>query len=347
MTTAPYQTVTISGSGWQPGEKVHLRVSEDADTHTDWELEAIADEFGNIVNREFYPRNDEVYHHIGMRFYLTAVGIGSQALTTFTDAMQTETLLTSSMNPSLATQSVTFTATVRMNDKKGNTDNWKPAVGGSVEFYDRTTAQDACDKQNGNYGSLLGTSPVNAGQASLGHTFSSGGSYPIMACYKGTGGNDGTQNSASPQITQTVNSAVADTTTIASNASATFSASNQNVTLSATVSQHKHGECGNRHVHGEERCGYDRLASFGFCQFGQRIRDLCSSCKHAGRDLFDPGGLQRRHQLQQQRRQHQDTDGRPGQPGRGDGFGTTQCDIPADGIVGCRIGRQRHRRVQL
>ncbi len=52
---APYETVTISGSGWQPGETVHLRVSEDSDSHYDWELEAIADEFGNIVNREFYP----------------------------------------------------------------------------------------------------------------------------------------------------------------------------------------------------------------------------------------------------------------------------------------------------
>ena len=71
----PYETVTISGSGWQPGETVHLRVSEDADTHSDWELEAIADEFGNIVNAEFYPREDDIYHHIGMRFYLTAIGI--------------------------------------------------------------------------------------------------------------------------------------------------------------------------------------------------------------------------------------------------------------------------------
>ena len=83
---APYETVTISGSGWQPGEKVHLRVSEDADTHSDWELEAIADEFGNIVNYDFYPRQDDIYQHIGMRFYLTATGIASHALTTFTDA---------------------------------------------------------------------------------------------------------------------------------------------------------------------------------------------------------------------------------------------------------------------
>ena len=83
---APYETVTISGSGWQPGEKVQIRVSEDADTHNDWELEAIADEFGNIVNYDFYPRQDDTYQHIGMRFYLSATGIASQALTTFTDA---------------------------------------------------------------------------------------------------------------------------------------------------------------------------------------------------------------------------------------------------------------------
>ena len=83
---APYETVTTSGSGWQPGETVHLRVSEDADTHYDWELEAIADESGNIVNYDFYPRQDDIYQHIGMRFYLTATGIASQALTTFTDA---------------------------------------------------------------------------------------------------------------------------------------------------------------------------------------------------------------------------------------------------------------------
>ncbi|HEU4892298.1 MAG TPA: MBG domain-containing protein, partial [Vicinamibacterales bacterium] len=232
---APYETVTISGSGWQPGEKVRLRVSEDADTHYDWELEAIADESGNIVNREFQPRNDEVYHHIGMRFYLTAVGIGSQALTTFTDAMQTRTSLTSSLNPAPAGQSVTFTATVEMNDKQGNQDNWKPAVGGSVFFYDRTTATDACDKNNGNYGVLLGSSAVNAGQATVSRAFVSGGTYPIQACYRGTGGNQGTQDSFSSVIQQSIDSATANTTTTASDLSATFSASNQNVTLSATV----------------------------------------------------------------------------------------------------------------
>jgi VCBS repeat-containing protein len=81
----PGETVTISGSGWQPGETVTLRVSEDADTHTDWNLTAVANEQGQIVNREFYPRQDEQFQHLGMRFYVMATGAASQALTTFTD----------------------------------------------------------------------------------------------------------------------------------------------------------------------------------------------------------------------------------------------------------------------
>ena len=81
----PGEIVTISGSGWQPGETVTLRVSEDADTHYDWNLTAVADEQGNIVNREFYPRQDEQFQHVGMRFYVMASGAGWQALNTFTD----------------------------------------------------------------------------------------------------------------------------------------------------------------------------------------------------------------------------------------------------------------------
>jgi hypothetical protein len=83
---APGEIVTFTGSGWQPGETVKLTVSEDADTHDDFVFEAVADEFGNIVNTEFYPREDEVYHHLGARFYATARGIASEALITFTDA---------------------------------------------------------------------------------------------------------------------------------------------------------------------------------------------------------------------------------------------------------------------
>ena len=101
----PGEIVTISGSGWQPGETVNLRVSEDADTHFDWNLTAIADEQGNIVNREFYPRQDEQFQHLGMRFYVMASGAGWQALNTFTDGAVRVRARISGTNTNLA---VTF-----------------------------------------------------------------------------------------------------------------------------------------------------------------------------------------------------------------------------------------------
>ena len=83
---APGEIVTFTGSGWQPGETVRLTVSEDADSHFDFEFTAVADDHGNIVNQDFFPREDDIYHHMGMRFYAVARGIASDAQTTFTDA---------------------------------------------------------------------------------------------------------------------------------------------------------------------------------------------------------------------------------------------------------------------
>jgi hypothetical protein len=87
----PGETVTITGSGWQPGETVTLKISEDADTHNDFTYTAVADAQGNIVNTEFAPIENEVFHHFGMRFYLTATGAASTALNTFTDGNSTVT----------------------------------------------------------------------------------------------------------------------------------------------------------------------------------------------------------------------------------------------------------------
>lgn len=78
---SPGQTVTITGSGWQPEEWVTLVLREYPllDEHP---LEIVrADADGNIESTEFVP--DE--HDIGIRFYLTAYGQQSQAQTTFTD----------------------------------------------------------------------------------------------------------------------------------------------------------------------------------------------------------------------------------------------------------------------
>ena len=82
---APGQTVVITGGGWQPGETVTLLLQEDVSPafHDDLVLTATADENGNILNTEFFP----LQHDIGVRFYLTATGAGSQAQITFTDAI--------------------------------------------------------------------------------------------------------------------------------------------------------------------------------------------------------------------------------------------------------------------
>jgi Kelch motif protein len=79
---APGSIVTITGSGWQPGETVTLSFLESPliDTHPN--LTAVADASGNIFNNQFSPDS----HDIGILFYLSGAGSVSQAQTTFTDA---------------------------------------------------------------------------------------------------------------------------------------------------------------------------------------------------------------------------------------------------------------------
>ncbi|HET8966247.1 MAG TPA: hypothetical protein VFN20_08530, partial [Candidatus Acidoferrum sp.] len=82
---APGSVVTITGTGWQPGETVTLTLVESPlfDTHP--VMTAVADGQGRLTNTEFSP--DE--HDVGIRFFLTAVGnqSGTQANNTFTDAI--------------------------------------------------------------------------------------------------------------------------------------------------------------------------------------------------------------------------------------------------------------------
>ena len=108
----PGEIVTITGSGWQPGERVTLKISEDADSHNDFTYYAVADQQGNIVNTEFAPIENEVFHHFGMRFYLTATGVASTALNTFTDGNSTVsgTVTDSVTNLPLAGATVSCTA---------------------------------------------------------------------------------------------------------------------------------------------------------------------------------------------------------------------------------------------
>ncbi len=80
---APGEAVTITGDGWQPGETVTLVLHEvdNPEPHDDLTLNAVANSAGKIFNNQFAPEQ----HDIGVRFYLTASGVQSQAMTTFTD----------------------------------------------------------------------------------------------------------------------------------------------------------------------------------------------------------------------------------------------------------------------
>jgi hypothetical protein len=112
---APGATVTITGTGWQPRETVSMTLHEIATGHPDRLLTAVADDYGAIVNSDFMPD----VSHIGVRFYLTARGAGSQAQTTFTDANpQSLTVGTQTPAPIFAGNSATYSITVTFN---GNT----------------------------------------------------------------------------------------------------------------------------------------------------------------------------------------------------------------------------------
>src|SRR3989441_1153805 len=81
---SPGETVTFTGSGWEPGEVVTLVLHENPwfDDHP--VLTATADESGNISNNQFVPDA----HDVNVQFFVTASGqtSGLVAQATFTDA---------------------------------------------------------------------------------------------------------------------------------------------------------------------------------------------------------------------------------------------------------------------
>jgi len=122
---SPGTVVTITGSGWQPGETVTLTLVESPliDTHTP--LTAVADANGNIFNDQFIPNAQDV----GVRFYLTASGASSQAQTTFTDTTRSNSTTVSCSSPITFGGSTTCTATVTDTDTGGGS-----APKGTVSF---------------------------------------------------------------------------------------------------------------------------------------------------------------------------------------------------------------------
>ena len=83
---APGTTVTITGSGWKPGETVNLQLVESPLIDTHGPFSAVADANGNISNSSFVTDA----HDASITFTLTAAGqtSGFQAQTVFTDAVK-------------------------------------------------------------------------------------------------------------------------------------------------------------------------------------------------------------------------------------------------------------------
>jgi hypothetical protein len=79
----PGETVIITGSGWAAGETVRLSIHQESSESSDTNLAAVADDNGNILNREFGAKKE----HYGASFTLTATGLasGRTATATFTD----------------------------------------------------------------------------------------------------------------------------------------------------------------------------------------------------------------------------------------------------------------------
>ena len=103
---APGTTVTITGTGWQPGENVMLTLVESPLIDTHPALYAVADQNGNIFNNQFSPDS----HDVNVRFYLTASGSQFQAQNTFTDAGSANVAFAASGLPSGTSISATIPA---------------------------------------------------------------------------------------------------------------------------------------------------------------------------------------------------------------------------------------------
>lgn len=80
---APGETVTFSGSGWQPGEWVIIALDETPQTHDTEYVLSTADEAGNILNTQYAPDPDD----LGVSYTATAHGMLSllSAVAVFTD----------------------------------------------------------------------------------------------------------------------------------------------------------------------------------------------------------------------------------------------------------------------
>jgi len=184
---APGEQVTLSGANWAPGESVHIRVNDDAGQTWSRDADVTADGNGAISDQFNLPDWFVAVYNV------TATGASSGTATwSFTDADATTTTLTSSANPSNLNDPVTFTATV----KRSATST--VVTVGSIKFGTGSNC-------TGGFTELQAAQAPNAsGQATYSTSTLPAGNTTLRACYLGTGGASGTQDSTAT-LTQTVN----------------------------------------------------------------------------------------------------------------------------------------------
>ncbi len=188
---APGELVTLSGGSWAPVESVHIYVNDDQGKTWERSVDVEADENGNISDSFNLP------DRFVASYSVNATGASSgTATTSFTDAISTITTLQSSLNPSQAGQSVTFTATITCSSTC-------TFSGQAVDFADNAN-------NNCNGGTNLGSTTTLTGSgntrtATFTTSSLSTGTHSIRACFNGGGSGLTPGSSVSDPLAQVVN----------------------------------------------------------------------------------------------------------------------------------------------
>src|SRR5882724_4157310 len=193
----PGSIVTITGTGWQPGETVTLTLVESPLIDTHPTMTAVADAFGNISNNRFSPD----VHDVDVRFYLTATGSQSQAQNTFTDANNDANTLTVACTQTTLTSGTSTQCTATETDTAPTPNNGPPqgTVSWSISPADGTFSPTSC---------TLATSGSSS-KCSTTFTASSGGNATITGAYNRPSGNNNWANNTTGTLPVTVNQAPA------------------------------------------------------------------------------------------------------------------------------------------
>jgi hypothetical protein len=223
---APGTMVTITGSGWRPGEPVTLSLLESPNYDTHPLETAVADASGNFVNTQFSPDD----HDLNIRFYLTATGSASQAQTTFTDASPDDTSMTVTCSPGTVSAGSSTTCAARVSNITAGAPKGSPQ--GSVKFSISTTGMGGTFTPSSATCTLA---QISTTDSSCSVTFTPSGPFNGTGTIKGqynASPNDWKNNNATADVV--VNGQATTTTTVQSSASG-GSTYGQSVTFTSTV----------------------------------------------------------------------------------------------------------------